>query len=433
MTSQQARQARKRLIGLDVITDPQWMGGIIYVRNLVYCLASLPEEERPQVRLLGVPDDRMPLAVELRTFPFVDRDVRSALRRGRLSHLLRRVHRKFLQSYFPGDPAWENLDVTYPTMGSKVHGVPAIRWIPDFQHVHLPHFFTEAERTARDRAIAAIASERGVLVLSSEVARQDFLKLCPHTRAETRVWRFCSVMTEHERGGANPHERYRLPKKYVYIANQLWAHKNHIVAFRALKLLAQQDKDLVIVCTGREDDYRDKAYVPGLIDFITTAGLQDRIIRLGVVPRADQIEIFRHSALVLQPSLFEGWSTVIEDAKALGRPIIASDLPVHREQLEGDPDIAARFFPCSDEAELARQLSLAWRELSPGPDSAAEARAERRGAERRLQAARTFMNIVERAIVLDRGAESSPMPAAKPAAGREEDVKAPESLATHQE
>jgi glycosyltransferase involved in cell wall biosynthesis len=411
MASEGGRKARKRLIGLDVITDPQWMGGTIYVRNLVYCLASLPEDERPEIRLLGVPDDKLPLIVELRTFPFVDRDVRSAPRRGRLAQLLRRVHRKFLQDYLPVDPAWEDLDVTYPTMGSKVQGVPAIRWVPDFQHVHLPHFFTEAERALRDRGIATIASERGILVLSSEIARRDFLRLCPDPKVETRVWQFCSVMTEHERGGANPHERYGLPQKYAYIANQLWAHKNHIVAFRALKLLAEQEKDLVIVCTGREDDYRDKTYVPRLFDFISTSGLQDRIVRLGVVPRADQIEIFRHSALVLQPSSFEGWSTVVEDAKTLGRPVIASDIPVHREQLEGDPDIAVRFFPCNDEAELARQLSLAWRDLQPGPDRVAERRAEQRSMARRLQAARTFMAIVEQAIALEKHEASSPLSA----------------------
>lgn len=413
MTSDPPRERRKRLIGLDLITDPKWMGGIIYIRNLVYCLASLPEAERPEIRLLGVPDDKMPLAVELRSFPFVDREARGTRRRGRLAHLLRRVRRKFLQGYVPGDPDWQNLDATYPTIGGKVQGVPAIRWIPDFQHIHLPHFFTEAERAARNQGVATIAAEQGVLVLSSEVAQRDFNALCPDARVGTRVWRFCSVMTEHEKGGQNPHERYGLPRRYVYIANQFWAHKNHVVAFRALKLLAEQERDLVFVCTGREEDYRDKTYVPGLIDFISTSGLQDRIVRLGLVPRADQIEIFRHSTLVLQPSLFEGWSTVIEDAKALGRPVIASDIPVHREQLEDELDINVRFFPCSDESELARQLSLAWRELPPGPDRASEARAERRSAERRLQAARTFMAIVEQAVALDKESASSRMPAAE--------------------
>jgi hypothetical protein len=34
--------------------------------------------------------------------------------------------------------------------------------------------------------------------------------------------------------------------------------------------------------------------------------------------------------------LFEGWSTVIEDARGFGRPLIVSDIPVDREQADSD-------------------------------------------------------------------------------------------------
>jgi hypothetical protein len=40
----------------------------------------------------------------------------------------------------------------------------------------------------------------------------------------------------------------------------------------------------------------------------------------------------RHSLAVIQPSLFEGWSTVVEDARCLGKKIILSDLLVQVEQ-----------------------------------------------------------------------------------------------------
>ena len=40
----------------------------------------------------------------------------------------------------------------------------------------------------------------------------------------------------------------------------------------------------------------------------------------------------RQSLAVIQTSLFEGWSTSVEEAIALGKQIILSDIPVHREQ-----------------------------------------------------------------------------------------------------
>jgi hypothetical protein len=67
---------------------------------------------------------------------------------------------------------------------------------------------------------------------------------------------------------------------------------------------------------------------------------------------------------VIQPSRFEGWSTSVQDGRALGRPVICSDLPVHREQA---PD-ALGHFGCDDPKALADILERAWPGLSPGPN-----------------------------------------------------------------
>ena len=41
----------------------------------------------------------------------------------------------------------------------------------------------------------------------------------------------------------------------------------------------------------------------------------------------------KNAKAIIQPSLFEGWSTVIEDARSLQVPVIATDLTVNIEQL----------------------------------------------------------------------------------------------------
>jgi glycosyltransferase involved in cell wall biosynthesis len=55
----------------------------------------------------------------------------------------------------------------------------------------------------------------------------------------------------------------------------------------------------------------------------------------------------KNAQAIIQPSFFEGWSTVVEDAKALNQTIIASDIAVHREQLG---DAGNYFDPKSAEA-----------------------------------------------------------------------------------
>ena len=69
---------------------------------------------------------------------------------------------------------------------------------------------------------------------------------------------------------------------------------------------------------------------------------------LGVVPYRDMLGLMRHAVAVINPSLFEGWSTSVEEAKSMGKAVVLSDIPVHREQAPGrglffdprDPDAA---------------------------------------------------------------------------------------------
>jgi hypothetical protein len=57
----------------------------------------------------------------------------------------------------------------------------------------------------------------------------------------------------------------------------------------------------------------------------------------------------KNSLAIIQPSLFEGWSTVVEDAKALNKWILLSDIAVHREQIKENVD----FFNPKKPIELA--------------------------------------------------------------------------------
>ena len=93
-----------------------------------------------------------------------------------------------------------------------------------------------------------------------------------------------------------------------------------------------------------------------MLQAIATADLAGQIIFLGQIPYADLVNLMRAAAVVIQPSLFEGWCTIVQDAKAIGRPLICSDLSVHREQA---PD-AIGFFPTNGR-------SLKFREKIP-PD-----------------------------------------------------------------
>ncbi len=117
---------------------------------------------------------------------------------------------------------------------------------------------------------------------------------------------------------------------------------------------------------------------------------------LGIIPRSEQIQLYRFAAAVVQPSQFEGWSTVIEDAKALGRPIIASSIDVHKEQLQWVENV--HLFRASDPVHLSECIEVLWPDLTSGPDMGAEKLAAKRNDIRRIESAKAFMVIVEEAM-----------------------------------
>jgi hypothetical protein len=73
---------------------------------------------------------------------------------------------------------------------------------------------------------------------------------------------------------------------------------------------------------------------------------------LGVIPYEEMISLMHYSQAVINPSLFEGWSTSVEESKILNKRILLSDIPVHKEQ---NPS-KGEYFNLSSPLELAKKM-----------------------------------------------------------------------------
>jgi glycosyltransferase involved in cell wall biosynthesis len=367
-------------IGIEVIDDPAWMGGTLYLRNLAISLASLPERERPELCLLGSADAVSRVLEESGNPAAFSR--RPPNQPFRLSRLLNWASRS------------KGIDVVYPGFGVAPRGALVLRWIPDFQHRYLPQLFSAEEIEQRELAIRGIAERDSTVVVSSDVAKRDFEMFFPDHKATIRVWRFRSLIETTALPSRQAIAKFDLPEKYLYLPNQFWAHKNHIVVLRALARLRTLDLKVPLVCTGATSDRRKAEHFDQLQRFITENGLAGQVSILGLIERREQVEVLRHAAAIIQPSIFEGWSTVVEDARAAGKKIFLSDIPVHREQ---NHPSAIYFNPQSDE-ELARLLKSEWEYLSSGYDRLSESTARAKMAPLVIQSAREFCAIAEDAL-----------------------------------
>ncbi|HET9886248.1 MAG TPA: glycosyltransferase, partial [bacterium] len=152
--------------------------------------------------------------------------------------------------------------------------------------------------------------------------------------------------------------------------------------------------DMTLVLCGMPKDFRDPAHGDRILRLIRDHGLSEQIRVLDYLPRADVMALMRRAVGIVQPSRFEGWSALVEEARTLGKLLIVSDLRVHREQRPP----RARFFPCGDFEALAAALSELWEEGAPGPDPEIEERAGKEAMERGLSFGRRFIEVAREAI-----------------------------------
>lgn len=239
----------------------------------------------------------------------------------------------------------------------------AIGWVPDFQHRYLPQFFSHEELVRRERATSRLMQRTDAIMLSSHTALQHLLEVDSDAELTTRVVPFPSQfgIQPPVRPGPDTATKYNLPERFGICINQFWRHKNHLTLVEAIGRLRLQGTEIPVVLVGTPQDSRtpDNRPVSEVLQAIARHDVRDLVTVLGHVPRDELVALLRQADFVVQPSLFEGWNTTIEDAKALGKAIICSDIPIHREQA---PD-AHGYFPAQDATALAALLASTWAEV----------------------------------------------------------------------
>ena len=266
------------------------------------------------------------------------------------------------------------VDVLLPDVAGI--GSPSLRtvgWIPDFQYLHLPELYAEEQRERSARAYRKLSERSARMVFSSEDSRKDFVQ---HFRAfadKARVASFPSILAFERPSGETAYifEKYHLPQRFLLVINQFWRHKNHRVVPEALAILRDRGLQVPVVMAGLPADFRDQNNdaLSETLQASARGGVWPQCIILGKVPREDLVALLRTTAAVIQPSRFEGWNTTLQDAKAMGCPVIVSDLAVHREQCPK----ALGFFPPDDAGTLADIIAAHWLDLPARSAEAEEA------------------------------------------------------------
>lgn len=386
-------------IGLIMQGGRDWIGGSEYIKNIILALSSLPDEKRSSFEICLLYNQESETDVQNQLKPYLNNayNIENELEPTTFFNRLKWKIQKdlFNELDLRFHPFFEKnkFDFVYPhfTPKNRKSTYSSCPWIPDFQHKYLPHLFTQSDINRRDKTHTKIADLSPRVVLSSKTAAADFQRLFPDSKCQTEVLHFTTSLPAswYELDPALVRQKYHLPERFFLISNQFWQHKNHLIVLEALKILQERSIHPVIVCTGRVYDYRKPEYKDTILQTISTYGLANQTYLLGLIPRIDQIQLMRHSLAVIQPSLFEGWSTVVEDARCLGKKMILSDFPVHLEQ---EP-LGCVFFERHSPQQLADLISDWWKKLPAGVNLEEEGLARARNEDDVKQFGYRFLEI----------------------------------------
>jgi glycosyltransferase involved in cell wall biosynthesis len=374
-----------------ILDSQMWLGGRNYFRNLLIALSHLPNPKIDPIIFLGKSDASIISGIS------VNEVVRTKMvDRGSVPWF----GRKIIAKAFGGDD-WllqqlmmrHKIDAISHS-GALVRNshIPSVAWIPDFQHVRLPEFFTAEEHENRNRGFMQLCKRADRIILSSHCALSDLQSFAPVLAHKGRVLNFVASPLG---DGQTPaleelHKKYGIGNSYFIVPNQFWAHKNHRVIIEALAMLKQRNRIVTVIATGSTIDDRNPEFFQSLMNTAERLGVTDQFRVLGVIPFNDLAGLMKHSIALINPSLFEGWSTSVEEAKSAGKRVVLSDIPVHREQAP----VRAVFFPPDEAGHLAQVLWDTLLETDPEIESEAREEASKQWPERQRVFAQTYQDIL---------------------------------------
>ena len=341
--------AKRKKIALTYNYSENWIAGSYYVANLIKALNHLDEANKPHLTILHPSESGLNIIKEI-AYPFISfintdtnkrKSVKSYIRRILNQILGKNISLKNVDHIFEGSES-------YPEIKNHYY------WVHDFQEFRLPEFFSKEDaekRSALPRKVAEL--DNVTLILSSYDALNDFKTFFPEYKCKIKVWQFASSPPDFSLVNFKKQcLKLNVSEPFFICSNQFWQHKNHKIILEAILLLKEKKISFQVVFTGKNFDHRNPQYFESLKGFIAIHQLEPWVNFVGFIDRKVQLCLGQNAISYIQPSLFEGWSTTVEDAKFQNQFVLLSDIPVHREQLNYN----VSFFNPKDASELATKM-----------------------------------------------------------------------------
>lgn len=323
-------------IGFICDLTEEWMGGLNYIKNLFFAINTLKNKEIKIFIFLGKKSN-INIKNNFSKYGKVIQD--NLFDRYSLKWFLSKIEKKIFKSNFFLESFFKKfgIQILSHTSETNFKKIKTINWISDFQHIHLPKMFSKKEIDYRNSEYSNIIEKSDIIILSSNNALDDLRKFQPKSLHKARVINFVcqpgkKFLMLKKSDKKKILKKYQIKNNFYYVPNQFWKHKNHLILFKAVNKIKKKGFNINLVCSGHLHDYRNKDYFEYLQNYISNNSLSENIKILGLIKYEDVFALMKFSKAVINPSMFEGWSSTVEECKSIGKQMILSDISVHKEQ-----------------------------------------------------------------------------------------------------
>lgn len=187
----------------------------------------------------------------------------------------------------------------------------------------LPFFLYQFKRFGYKKIIAnALLKSKKIIVPSQTVKKNiiDLYKSVPDDKI--------SVICE---GGIVAKSKIGASKsmvngKYFLRVGNFYPHKNVENLIEAFNIFQNKNKKIKLVLVGKKDFFYER-----IRRQIESLGIEDKVLFIENPLDTDLINLYKNAIATVVPSFMEGFSLTAVEAMSVGSPLIASDIPVHRE------------------------------------------------------------------------------------------------------
>lgn len=322
----------------------EWQGGIEFLKGIINMLIQKDNEFFLMLPSVSYKDYPKFLVKNFKSLVKIYNQLFPAKENTELKDIFKEFENKVKFVYHNGNVLKTineiKPDIIYPTWDMVYNKckIPQVAYLYDCQHKYFPENFKKHTIKSRDKYFQKVVDNYKAIIVASENAKNDLIKF--YNAKPEQIFRIEECMNLDSKYlevlPYNVKEKYQLPDNYFMICSQFWQHKSHITAFEAAKILKDKGQPICIVCTGKQEDYRNPEHMNNLREKIQEWGLEKDIRLLGMIDKNDQINLIRNAKALIQPSLFEGGAGAggVREAIILCKPVIMSDITINKEYSE---------------------------------------------------------------------------------------------------